>query len=199
MEVIVEYNDQKSFFAYRSNYLIVQLCLALIGLCGPAYAENDAPDEVPLLETTRFELLGTDCNGRLQVTIKAYEMCQSQNGNVTLTDDIKIVILSNKVDQEKAPIYIQANKLLYNKEQSLCIITGNILVSVPEKQLTIRTEQLSYDMKQEIIFTDLPIIIAHKSYELKGIGLRATRDLTQYTVTMPNGIVEIDQAPVLKD
>lgn len=196
---MVEYNDQKRFFAYRSNYLIARLCLILIGLCAPAYAENDVLNEVPLLETIQFELLGTDCNGRLQVTIKAHEMCQSQNGNVTLTDDIKIAILSNKVDQEKAPIYIQANKLLYNKEQSLCIITGNILISVPEKQLTIRTEQLSYDMKQEIIFTDLPIVIAHKSHELKGIGLRATRDLTQYTITMPNGTAEIDQAPVLKD
>ncbi|WP_432466246.1 LPS export ABC transporter periplasmic protein LptC [Candidatus Cardinium hertigii] len=178
---------------------MVQLCLALIGLCVPAYAENDVLDDVPLLETIHFELLGTDSNGRLQVTIKAHEMCQSQNGNVTLTDDVKIVVLSNTVDQEEGPIYIQANKLFYNKEQNLCIITGNILVSLPEKQLTIQTEQLSYDMKQEIIFTDLPIVIAHKSHELKGVGLRATRDLTQYTITTPNGTVEINQASVLKD
>ncbi|MGI2261836.1 LPS export ABC transporter periplasmic protein LptC [Candidatus Cardinium hertigii] len=197
-----ECNDQKSFFAnfvYRSNYLIVRLCLSVIALSAPAYADNDLLDEVPLLETIQFELLGTDCSGRLQVTVKAYEMCQSQNGNVTLTDDIKIVVLNNKVDQEEGPIYVQANKLLYNKEQSLCIVTGNVLVTVPEKQLTIRTEQLSYDMKQEIIFTDLPIVIAHKSHELKGIGLRATRNLTQYTITTPNGTVEIDQAPILKD
>jgi len=199
---MVVYNGQKSFFAnfaYRYNYLIVPLSLILIGLGLPVYAENDLLDEAPLLETIQFELLGTDCNGRLQVTVKAYEMCQSQNGNVTLTDDIKIVILNNAVDQEESSIYIQANKLLYKKEQSLCIITGNVLISVPEKQLTIRTEQLSYDMKQEIIFTDLPIAITHQSHSLKGIGLRATRNLTQYTITTPNGTVEIDQTPVLKD
>lgn len=168
-----------------------------MGWYTPVCAENNALDESPLLETIQFELLGTDCSGKLHLTIKAYEMRQYQNGNVTLAGDIEIIILGNNVDQQEGPTHIQANRLSYDKEQGLCMLAGNILVSAPQKQLTIRTEQLWYDIKQEIIFTDLPIVIAHKEHVLKGGGLRATRDLTQYTVTAPNGTVDIKQAPML--
>ena len=63
----------------------------------------------------------------------------------------------------------------------------------PEQQLTIRTEQLSYDIKQEVIATALSIVIADKEHILKGNGLRATKDLTKYTITAPSGEVDIKQ------
>lgn len=151
---------------------------------------------VPLIETTQFELLGTD-DGNLHLTIKASEMCQYENGNATLAGGMEIVLWGNKADKEEGPTYIRADTLSYNKEQGLCMIEGNVLVSKPQKQLSIHTEQLWYDIKQEIIFTELPIVITDKENVLKGSGLRATRDLTKYTVTGPNGTVEVKQEAVL--
>lgn len=54
----------------------------------------------------------------------------------------------------------------------------------PQQQLSIRSEQLCYDIKQEILFAELPIVIVDKESVLKGNGLRATRDLNKYTVTV---------------
>lgn len=163
-----------------------------MGWCTPIYADFG----VPLLETTQFELLATD-SGRLYATIKADEMRQYENGNVALAGGIEIVLLGNKVDKEEGPTQIQADTLSYNKEQGLCMIAGNVLVSKPQQSLSMHTEQLWYDTKQEIIFTELPIVITDKGHVLRGNGLRATRDLTKYMVTAPNGTVEIKQEPVL--
>ncbi|WP_342264993.1 LPS export ABC transporter periplasmic protein LptC [Cardinium endosymbiont of Philonthus spinipes] len=179
---------------YRCNGLIGLFCFMVIGWYTPLYADDQ--DEVPLLETTQFELLGTE-RGRLDITIQAGEMRQYKNGNVTLAGSVTIVLLGNTFDKEAGPIKIQADKLSYNKAQNLCMLAGNVLICKPEHSLTIQTEQLWYDTKQEIIFTELPIVITDKEHVLKGSGFRATRDLTKYTVAAPNGTVEIKQEPAL--
>ncbi|MCT4696838.1 MAG: LPS export ABC transporter periplasmic protein LptC [Candidatus Cardinium sp.] len=160
----------------------------------PAYAALE--EAVPLLETTQFQLLGTEY-GRLSLTIKADEMRQYENGNITLSGGIEIVLFNHKMDKEEGPIHIHAGTLSYNKEKELCIIEGNVFVSKPQQQFSITTAQLWYDMKEEILFTELPIVIADKENVLKGSGLRATRDLTKYTITAPNGTVDIKQEEVL--
>ena len=179
-------------FAYRWNSRLFYF--VIMGWFTPVYA--DLPGEVPLLETTQFELLRTD-GGRLDLTIKADEMCQYENGNITLAGGIEIVILGNEADKEEGPTHIQARRLSYNKGQGLCMVAGNVLVTKPQQQLKINTEQLCYDMKKEIIFTEMPVVIVHKEHVLKGSLLRATRDLTKYTVTGPSGTVDIKQEAVL--
>ncbi|CAH2559791.1 Putative Lipopolysaccharide export system protein LptC [Cardinium endosymbiont of Oedothorax gibbosus] len=179
---------------YRGNGLVGLLYFFIMGCCTPIYA--DFQEGVPLLETTRFELLATD-GGRLYATIKAGEMCQYENGNVALAGGIEIVLWANTVDQEEGPTHIQADTLSYSKEKDLCMIAGNVLVSKPQQSLSMHTEQLWYDTKQEIIFTEWPIVITDKGHVLRGSGLRATKDLTKYTVTGTSGTVEIKQETVL--
>lgn len=151
--------------------------------------------EVPLLETNQFELLGTD-KGALEITIKASNMYQYENGNLRLTDVIEIFIVGDKINQDKGPIRIQANKLFYNKQKGLCMIAEKVLLTQPEQQLSIETEELWYDMNKEIIFTTLPIVVTHKEHVLKGTGFRATKDLTNYTVTAPSGELDVNQEAV---
>ncbi|UWW97298.1 MAG: LPS export ABC transporter periplasmic protein LptC [Candidatus Cardinium sp.] len=154
----------------------------------PLYA--DSQKGLPVLETTDFELLGTD-GGSLHLTVKAHKMCQYENGNATLAGGITIVLYENKEDN---PTNIQADTLSYNKAEDLCVLAGNVLLSKPQQQLSIRTEHLSYDIKKEIISTALSIVIVDKENILKGSGLRATKDLTKYTITNPSGAVEVEQA-----
>ncbi|AXI24475.1 LPS export ABC transporter periplasmic protein LptC [Cardinium endosymbiont of Sogatella furcifera] len=187
---------KNSFFKFRYSYssLMVLWYGLSIGCFVPAYAALEK--SVAILETTQFQLLGTE-HGRLALTIKADEMCQYENGNITLSGGIEIVLFNHKMDGEEGPIHIQAGTLSYNKEKELCMVEGHVLVSKPQQQFSITTAQLWYDMKEEILFTELPIVIADKENVLKGSGLRATRDLTKYTITAPNGTVDIKQEVVL--
>ncbi|WP_419241193.1 LPS export ABC transporter periplasmic protein LptC [Cardinium endosymbiont of Nabis limbatus] len=180
----------------RFNCFIGLFYFVIMGWWIPLYAEKDFQEEIPLLETTQFELLGTD-GGHLRLTIKAYQMRQYENGNVSLSGGIEIFLFDNKADKEEKPIRIQADRLSYNKEEDLCMIAGNVMVSKPKQQLTIHTEQLWYDMKKETLFTEVPIVIKDKENILKGSELRATKDLTKYTITAPNGTVDIKQEAVL--
>ncbi|WP_243018249.1 MULTISPECIES: LPS export ABC transporter periplasmic protein LptC [Candidatus Cardinium] len=183
-------------FICSFNGLLFLFLFAIISWSAPVYAENDLPEEVPLLETTQFELLGTN-SGKLRISIRAYEMRQYESGNITLTGGIEIIILSSKSDKGEGPIHIQANRLSYNKEKNLCVIAGNVLLTKPQQQFKINTEHLCYDMNQEVIFTEAPVVIADKEHVLKGSLLRATKDLTRYTVTGPSGTVDIKKETVL--
>ena len=186
----------------RKKFSFSSICSwkRFIGLCAfiimawwvPLYADLQGKPPVPVLETIGCKLMGTD-GGRLHVTVQADKMCQYENGNVTLAGGIAIVLFENENDKKGGPIHIQADTLSYNKEEGLCILAGNVLLRKPEQQLTIRTEQLSYDIKQEVIATALSIVIADKEHILKGNGLRATKDLTKYTITAPSGEVDIKQ------
>lgn len=115
-------------------------------------------------------------------------MCQYENGKVRLAGGVAIVLFGNK---EEWHTHIQADILSYNKEQGLCMLAGSVLISKLQQQLSIRAEQLWYDIKQEIQFTELPIVMEDKENVLKGSGLRAKRDLSKYTVTAPNGTVTV--------
>ncbi len=186
-------------FTYRPSIFVGLLYFFIIGWFVPVYAEKDIEEATPLLQTTQFELLATK-SGRLHVTIKASEMRQYENGNVALSGGVEIILFANREgqpDEKEAPTYIRANTLSYNKAEELCMIEGNVLVRKPDKELTIKTEGFWYDINQEKIFTELPIVIQDKKNVLKGDGLCATSDFTKYTVTRPNGTLDIQQEAVL--
>ncbi|WP_339044679.1 LPS export ABC transporter periplasmic protein LptC [Cardinium endosymbiont of Tipula unca] len=173
---------------------ILCYCFSTVGIYTSAHAQNQPYDETPILETTQFELLSTE-KGALTLTVKALKMCQYKNGNTVLKGNIEIIIIERTTDQDQAegPTSIQANKLSYDKMKKSFILEGNILITNPQKKIKITTEQLSYSMEEELIFTDSPIKIVHKKDILQGIGLRATKDLKKYTIGGPNGMLDIAQ------
>ncbi|ROT46950.1 LPS export ABC transporter periplasmic protein LptC [Candidatus Cardinium hertigii] len=159
------------------------------------HAIKEGLDEVPVLETTQFEILSTD-NGVLKYAIKANEMRQYQNGNAALAGNIEITVLENTTDQDESQgiTYIRANTLSYNKEQKICIIEGDVVITKPDEAFTLTTEQLSYDTEKEIIFTEASIVIKHKKILLQGKGLHTTKDFKKYKIHNPHGTANIDQA-----
>lgn len=177
---------------YGFRWFISVFCFVLVGLFTLAHAENELLSEVPILETSQFELLHTS-GGVLKLSIKANEMRQYKNGNLVLAGGIEITMLEDKADQEERPTYVQADSLSYNKEQKMCTIEGNVLISKPGDQLKLVTEQLLYDMEEEVAFTEAPVTIEHKKNLLKGNGLRATKDFKEYKIKDPNGTLCMEE------
>ena len=182
----------------QSSRFIGLFYFVIVGCFTAVYAENrnNLSQEVPLLETTQFELLGTN-HGRLHLNIKAYEMRQYANGNITFTGGIEIIMFEPKLDKDPNSTRIEANSLSYDKEQGLCVLTGSVLLSKPDKGLKINTEQLCYDITQEVIFTESPVVIVHKEHLLRGSLLRASKDLTKYTISGPSGRVDAKKEALL--
>lgn len=173
---------------------ILLFCFSTTGIYTSVHAQSQPYDETPVLETTQFELLSTE-KGALTLTVKALAMCQYKNGNAVLTGDIAIVIIERTTDKNETEgtTFIQANKLFYDKIKKLFTLEENVLITNTQKKIQITTEQLSYSIEEELIFTDSPIKIVHKKNVLQGIGLRATKDFKKYTIGGPNGTLDIAQ------
>ena len=185
----------------RVSLNILIFCFAIAGWLVPIHATDALlNEEVPILETTNFEVLRTDF-GHLDVTIKANAMRHYQNGNVELIGEISIMALGHIVDQKEGAgaIYIQADLLSYNKKSHLCMIEGNVKVHQPDEQLHMQTERLSYDTEEATFFTDNPISIKHKKNSLSGGGLRASKDLKKYVIMAPTGTIQVQEASIAKN
>jgi len=147
-----------------------------------------------ILENLQFKLLATD-RGTSKYKVKADKMYQYESGNVELIGGIEIVMWEPLPNQqaEKEAIYIQANKLTYVKAVELYLIEGDVLIRRPHDGLKVVTQKLSYNVKEDMVFTESPIKIEQKDNLLEGIGLYATKDFRQYSIGHPNGILDITE------
>ncbi|WP_204594647.1 LPS export ABC transporter periplasmic protein LptC [Cardinium endosymbiont of Culicoides punctatus] len=175
---------------------------SIIGISTSVHAQDQLYDQIPIVETTQFELFRTE-QGALTLMVKALEMCQYKNGNAVLNGNIEITVIETTIEENidteekisriESPTFIQADKLFYDKEQKKISLNGNVMITSSKKNIKITTEQLSYSIEKELIFTDAPITIINKKNILQGVGLCATKDLKKYTIHNPHGVLEEEQ------
>ncbi|WP_162534240.1 LPS export ABC transporter periplasmic protein LptC [Candidatus Cardinium hertigii] len=176
------------------------------GFFVPLYATAVMPERVPMVETMQCALLATD-NGKSTFTIKANEMYCYENGDIVLVGKLEIVVwdtpaevsaqekgVAGAVTQGEDSTYIQANKLIYSKQEKLCTIEGKVCIQKPSEALELYTEQLCYNTEKENLFTEQPVAIVHKKNLFKGSGLWATKDLKQYILKRPCGSMELAES-----
>jgi LPS export ABC transporter protein LptC len=88
---------------------------------------------------------------------------------------------------------LRANQATYNKTKNLYTATGNVVIVDSVKSQTMNTEELHWDPTKQLIFTDKFVTIQTKKEILKGQGLEAKQDFSNWRILQPKGVIPINQ------
>jgi len=80
----------------------------------------------------------------------------------------------------------------YEKERKL-IARGNVIVVNLSKNEELHTEELIWDQRKKLIFSDVEIKIIRKNDVLYGSGLTSDEQFDEYEIINPHGEVEIEE------
>jgi len=82
---------------------------------------------------------------------------------------------------------VRANYGKYEKQKDAYFIRGNVVVENGVKKETLKTEELHWDKQRRKIFTDKFVIIQTPSQLVKGHGMTANQDFTDWEITDVTG------------
>ena len=88
---------------------------------------------------------------------------------------------------------ITSNEGQYIKEKDLYTCTGAVVVENLKEYKKLNTEVLNWNPKEKKIFTDKFVTITTKEELIKGTGLDASQDFSQYKMRKVSGIFSINQ------
>jgi LPS export ABC transporter protein LptC len=88
---------------------------------------------------------------------------------------------------------VRANYGKYDKQKDQYFIRGNVVLENAVKKETLRTEELYWDKNTRKIHTDKFVTIQTESDILKGHGLTANQDFSNYKILKPTGIFSLSQ------
>jgi len=87
---------------------------------------------------------------------------------------------------------IKCNNARHYSKTDLWELNNNV-EAINEKGEILNTEQLFWDMKKNLIYSDKHVKITTKSDIINGIGFESKDDLSNYTIKNITGIVEIEE------
>jgi LPS export ABC transporter protein LptC len=87
---------------------------------------------------------------------------------------------------------LRANKGTFNKVKQLYTVTGNVVIIDSLKSQTMNTEELHWDPVKQLIYTDKFVTIQTKKELLKGQGLEAKQDFSNWRILAPKGTLPIN-------
>ena len=80
----------------------------------------------------------------------------------------------------------------YEKEQIL-IARGNVIVINKRKNEEMHTEELIWDQRKKLIYSDVAVKIIRENDVMFGSGLTSDEQFDEYEIKNPHGEVEIDE------
>ncbi|WCL47908.1 LPS export ABC transporter periplasmic protein LptC [Leptospira sp. GIMC2001] len=78
------------------------------------------------------------------------------------------------------------------------VLKGNIFLITPDKK-SLKTEFLNYDLETQELTTDEEVQIYSSGTSIRGMGLRAKKDLNQFTIIRPTAVTRGGENPFKKD
>ena len=135
-------------------------------------------------ELTNSEILYTE-NGSLKVKVISQKMerFSVEEERIELSGNVHFDFY--KLDSANSKSVLTCNKaVIMTASQSV------VLKSSEGKELI--TEELIWDKKKNIIYTDLEITIKTKDELIKGIGFQSTPDFEEYKIKKASGIFSIE-------
>jgi LPS export ABC transporter protein LptC len=85
-----------------------------------------------------------------------------------------------------------------NHTTKLLLLKGNIHLTTPDNK-SLQTDELSYNLETEELVSDSDVSVYSSGTSIRGRGLRAKRDLNQFTILKPAAITRGGANPFKKD
>jgi LPS export ABC transporter protein LptC len=143
----------------------------------------------PMAETTNVSTLYSD-SARLEIKLSAPLQLQYENQDGIYPKGIYMTFFDRN---GKVTNTVRANYGKYDKQKDQYFIRGNVVLENAVKKETLRTEELYWDKNTRKIHTDKFVTIQTESDILKGHGLTANQDFSNYKILKPTGIFSLSQ------
>lgn len=173
------------FTMKKISYLIV---IVLAFSC--VQKENATPKEYegPLQEAEGVELLYTQ-NQSIKVKMKTPLLYEFKTGDREFPKGIYLEFYDEKTG--KLASTLRADHAYYFKNEDKWRARGKVEVINKEKNEQLNTEELFWFPQKENILTDKFVTIRQQETVIYGEGLEAKQDMSTYSITKPQGEIEI--------
>jgi LPS export ABC transporter protein LptC len=161
------------------------LLLVLLSFCKSSVKEikKKVVYKGPIAETTHVSTLYSD-SARLQIKLTAPLQLQYENQDGVYPKGIHMTFYDR---QGKITNTVRANYGKYDKQKDQYFIRGNVVLENAVKKETLRTEELYWEKNTRKIHTDKFVTIQTETDILKGTGLTANQDFSDYEILHPTG------------
>jgi LPS export ABC transporter protein LptC len=145
--------------------------------------------EGPLSEMENVDMLYTE-KDHLKVHMQAQRISKFQNGDQEFPKGIYLEMYDELGNLSST---LRANKAYFFKEENKWRGQGNVEVKNIAKEQQLNTEELFWNPATKKIFTDKFVTIRDKKDVIYGTGLDADQNLTNYTITNPEGEIDVNE------
>lgn len=155
-----------------------------------SWASDSLKVAPPLIESTELELLYSS-GGKVVAKMTTEKRLQYENGDVVYPTGIYVECYN---EDRKVIATLRANQVYQYVDQEQWELKGDVEVKgyQGDEETQLNTEEAYWNLKDKQIYTDKFVRIETKNELLTGYGLEAKQDLSSYSLSMPQGFVQID-------
>jgi LPS export ABC transporter protein LptC len=179
----------------RKSYRVLWLAfiypsvVLLVLSCGIKETPKPVIYDGPLMEGEDVDMLYTE-KDLIKVKMKAKKVNDLQNGDREFPEGIYLEFFD---ETGKITSTLVANQAYYFKQEDKWRGRGKVEVKNIEKNQQLNTEELFWKPETKKIFTEKFVTIRTDSEILYGTGLDATENLSIYTITNPEGEINVKE------
>ena len=156
-----------------------------------AIDEDDVKKKVvykgPISQSKDISTLYSD-SARLQIKLSAPLQWQYENGDGVYPKGINMAFYDKT---GRVTNTVRANYGKYDKQTDSYLARGNVVVINVIKDETLRTEELHWDKQRRKLFTDKFVTIQTPTDALKGHGMTANQDFSDWHILRPSGNITL--------
>lgn len=147
------------------------------------------PYDGPIMEVNNVETLYSD-SAQIRVRLTAPKQLVMENEDLKYPKGIYIEFYDEKGAISST---LRANSGVYNKTKNMHTVTGNVIIVDSVKAQTMNTEELNWEPAKKKIHTDKFVTIQTPKEILKGEGLTANQDFSDWRILKPTGVFPVPE------
>lgn len=169
-------------------YVLYIFLLFITGL-NPSIASDSEPYQGPILEGTKLEIIRSE-EGVVVTRLCADKLLQYNNGDGVYPEGIYVEFYD--ADSQTISAILTAGQVYYYAAQDTYELKDGVEVKSYEGHKQLHTKKLYWNFNTKEVYTDQFVTIETETELLTGYGLRAKRDLSQYSILAPQGLVSVE-------
>ena len=160
--------------------------------CFNSLAASNKEAVTPFMESTELEILYSK-EGKVVAKMTTAKRLQYAHGDVVYPAGIYVECYD---DHQKIVATLRANTVYQYADREQWELKGDVEVKGYQQgeETQLNTEEAYWNRKDEQIYTDKFVRIETKHELLTGYGLQAKQDLSFYSLSRPQGFVQVDSA-----
>ncbi len=165
-------------------------CFWVYFLLGTAFGftpKQDLADSVPTLESYHVELLCSE-QGSAKYRLVTEKALHYESGDRTYPEGMYIEFYDSN---QKVSVTGRANSVYFFAEKRIYEFRGDVELKSLHDKKQLNTEALYWSAETETFYTDKFIRIETEEELLTGEGLTAKQDLSYYTLSKPQGLLNV--------